>query len=58
MLFQMLYISNKTYYNNTVYCSLKCCGGDDLRAIQPSNLGGTLGDVQPPPSFGEHVLVL
>ena len=31
-----LSITNKRYYNNTVYCSLKFCGDDNLRAIQPS----------------------
>ena len=29
--------------NNTVYCSSKFCGGDNLRAIQPSDLGWYLG---------------
>ena len=48
MLFQMLHILNKRYCNNTVYHSLKFCGCDNLRAIQSSNLGDTLGVVQPP----------
>ena len=47
----MLHITNKRHCNNTVYGSLKFCGDDNLRAIQPSNLRDTLGVVQPPPIF-------
>ena len=52
------YCNNTVYHsplllidNNTVYHSSRFCGGDNLRAIQPSDLGDTLRVIQPHPIF-------